>query len=398
MTFTFDVIQTAGIAVLVYMLGLFIKNRIPFLRTYFIPAPVIGGLLCSLLIFLGAQTGWFAVEFDMVLQDFFMNVFFTVIGFTCSFAVIRKSGKLGAILAVIAVLFLVMQNIVGAALASLFGIHPLLGVAMGSISMSGGVGSGAAFGPTLEAAGADGATAIGIAAATFGLMLGSLVGGPVAKRLINRHQLAGSAEGPGPDGEAPDAENDEPRTLSEKRIFMAIVLVLIAAFAGSYISWLLSLTGVNFPYYVGCLFGGLIIRNIADARGITLDLPEIDIVGNCALNLFLSLALMSLSISTLVSLALPMIVILLAQAGVMALWATFITFRAMGKDYDAAVMAAGHCGVGLGQTPNAIANMAAIIEEHGRAPTAWVVLPVITVVFINIANPLVITAFINLLS
>lgn len=404
MTFTFDLIQTVGIAVMVYMLGLFIKNRMSFLRTYFIPAPVIGGLLCSLLVFLGVQMGWFTVEFDMVLMDFFMNVFFTVIGFTCSFAVIKTSGKLGAILAAVAVAFLVVQNLVGAGLASLFGINPLLGIAMGSISMSGGVGSGAAFGPTLEAAGADGATAIGIAAATFGLMLGSLVGGPVAKRLIKRHQLTAQnqhvevASESIPQGGTAVAEKRETKTLSEKRIFMAVVLVLIAAFVGSYVSWLLNLTGLNFPYYVGCLFGGLIFRNIADARKFTLDLPEINIVGNCSLNLFLSLALMSLSISSLVSLAIPMIVILLAQAVVMALWATFVTFRTMGKNYNAAVMAAGHSGVSLGQTPNAIANMTAIIEEHGPAPVAWVVLPVITVVFINIANPLVITAFINLLS
>ena len=396
MTITFDVIQTAGIAALVYMLGVLIKNRVSFLRTYFIPAPVIGGLIVSLLIFLGAQTGWFTVEFSLVLQDFFMNVFFTAIGFTCSFAVIKTSGKMGAILAVGAMLFLVVQNVVGAGLAALFGIHPLLGVAMGSISMSGGVGSGAAFGPTLEAAGADGGTAVGIAAATFGLVLGSLVGGPVAKRLIRRHQLVSQGSA-GPAGES-GGDDAQVRELNAKRVFLAIVLLLVAAFGGSYISWLLGLTGLNFPYYVGCLFGGLIVRNIADLRGIDLVMPEIDTVGDASLNLFLSMALMSLSITSLVGLAGPMIVILLAQAVVMATWATLITFRTMGRNYEAAVMAAGHCGVGLGQTPNAIANMSAVIEEHGPAPTAWVVLPVITVVFINIANPLIITAFINLLS
>lgn len=395
MIIAFDVIQTVGIAALVYMLGVTIKNHVSVLRTYFIPAPVIGGLICSLLIFLGIQTGWYTVEFSMVLQDFFMNVFFTVTGFTCSLAVIKTSGKLGAILAVGAVAFLFVQNFVGAGLALLFGLHPLLGVAMGSISMSGGVGSGAAFGPTLEAAGAVGGTAVGIAAATFGLLLGSLVGGPVAKRLIRRYDLSADRD----NAAAVAAEDAKPeRTLNEKRLFFALVLVLVAAFGGSYISWLLGLTGLNFPYYVGCLFGGLIVRNAADARGITLDMPEINIVGNVALNLFLSMALMSLSISSLVALAIPMVAILAAQALVMALWASLVTFPTMGKNYEAAVMAAGHCGVGLGQTPNAIANMASIIEENGPAPTAWVVLPVITVVFINIANPLIITGFINALS
>ena len=174
-------------------------------------------------------------------------------------------------------------------------------------------------------------------------------------------------------------------------------LLLLAAFIGSYISKLLNLTGLSFPYYVGCLFGGALIRNLADARHTDLRMEEIDVISNTCLNLFLSMALMSLNIAKLISLALPMIVILLSQAVVMMLWAYFITFRTTGKDYDAAVMAAGHCGVGLGQTPNAVANMAAVIDKNGPAPTAWFVLPVVTVIFINIMNPIIITTFINLL-
>lgn len=177
-----------------------------------------------------------------------------------------------------------------------------------------------------------------------------------------------------------------------------MLLILFAAFIGSYISKLLSLTGLNFPYYVGLLFGGALVRNIADATGKELRMFEIDTISNTSLNLFLSMALMSLDINKLINLALPMIVILLAQAVVMMLWAYFVTFRTTGKDYDAAVMAAGHCGVGLGQTPNAVANMSAVIEKNGPAPTAWFVLPVVTVIFINIMNPIIITAFINWLA
>ncbi|MCG7310343.1 sodium/glutamate symporter [Brachybacterium sp. ACRRE] len=393
MHITFDLFQTVGIAALVYAIGVWIKNHVTVLRTYFIPAPVVGGILCSLLVLAGQLTGLFSVEFTPTVQDFFMNVFFTATGLTCSFRVIRASGRAGAVLAVGAVLFLVVQNFVGAGLAALFGINPLLGVAMGSIALSGGVGSGAAFGPTLEQAGAAGGTTVGIAAATFGLLLGSLIGGPVAKRLIRRHQLAS-----GDTSKTSEEEKKEVRPLDGKRVLFAAVLVLVAGLLGSYISGLLALTGLDFPYYVGCLFGGLIIRNLADLRGRELDLPEIDVISNGSLNLFLSLALMTLGLGELAGLALPMIVILLVQTAVMATWAYVVTFRTMGRDYEAAVMAAGHCGVGLGQTPNAIANMASIIERHGPAPKAWVVLPVITVVFINIANPLVITAFINALS
>jgi ESS family glutamate:Na+ symporter len=261
---------------------------------------------------------------------------------------------------------------------------------MGSISMSGGVGSGASFGPTLEAAGALDGTTVGVAAATFGLLLGSLAGGPVAKRLIQKHNLKST-------GVEMAAEEKKVWPLVEKHFFNSVLLMLLAAFIGSYISKLLRMTGLNFPYYVGCLFGGMLIRNIADACGKELRMFELDVISNTSLNLFLSMALMSLNIARLVSLALPMIVILISQAVVMMLWAYFVTFNTTGRDYDAAVMAAGHCGVGLGQTPNAVANMAAVIDVNGPAPTAWFVLPVITVIFINIMNPIIITTFINIL-
>lgn len=390
---TLDVIQTVGLAVIVFVVGRYIKSKVSFFQKYFIPAPVIGGIICSLIIFAGVRGNFFTVKMNGVLQDFFMNIFFTGTGFTCSFAILRKSGKLGAKLAVGAVLFLFVQNMVGVSLASVFGLHKLLGVAMGSISMSGGVGSGASFGPTLEAAGALDGTTVGVAAATFGLLLGSITGGPVAQRLIKKHNLKSSYQ-------VQETSGEETQTfpLIERRFFDSVLLMLFAAFVGSYISKLLLMTGLNFPYYVGCLFGGALIRNLADAFHKELRMNELDVISNTALNLFLSMALMSLNINRLVALALPMIVILISQAVVMALWAYFVTFNTTGRDYDAAVMAAGHCGVGLGQTPNAVANMSAIIEKNGPAPTAWFVLPVVTVIFINIMNPIIITLFINWLS
>lgn len=393
MTLKFDLIQTMGLAVLVYVLGMFIRNRVPLFKKYFIPAAVLGGLVCSLLIFLGVQTGTVKVALTTTLQNFFMNVFFCCTGFTCSVAIIKKSGKQGAILAVGAVLFLFVQNIVGVALAGAFGLNKLLGIAMGSISMSGGVGSGAAFGPTLEQLGADGGTTVGVAAATFGLLMGSLIGGPVGGRLINKYGLKSDAEKNAEYAQKGEAE----QTLQEKHFFMSVLLVLAATAVGSYIYLAIkNLTGITLPYYVGCLFGGMLFRNVMDKYHMNLNMKEVDLIGNVSLNLFLSLALMNLNIAKLVSLAGPMVAILLAQTAVMAFWATFVTFTTMGKDYDAAVMAAGHCGVGLGQTPNAIANMEAIIEAKGPAPKAWFILPVITVVFINICNPLIITLFINL--
>lgn len=391
MDITLDLLQTVGLAVCIFMLGRFIKSKVRFFQTYFIPAPVIGGLLCSLVIFAGKFSGLLIIQMDATLQDFFMNLFFTGTGFACSISVLKKSGKVGALLAATSVLFLVIQNLVGVGLCSLFGLNKLLGVAMGSISMSGGVGSGISFGKTLEALGAEGGITIGVAAATFGLLLGSLAGGPVAQRLIKKNNLKSTG------AESSEEKKNLPY-LVEKKFFDSILILLLAAFTGTYIGKLLNLTGLNFPYYVGCLFGGALVRNIADCGKRELRMEEIDVISNSALNLFLSMALMSLDIIKLVDLALPMIVVLIAQMAVMMLWAYFVTYNVTGRDYDAAVMAAGHCGVGLGQTPNAVANMSAVIEKNGPAPTAWFVLPVVTVIFINICNPIIITFFINFLS
>ncbi len=393
MTLELDLIQTLGVAVLVFVLGKAIKDRTPFFQKFFIPAPVIGGLIFSVLIYIGTVFFNLDLTMDKVLQNFFMNIFFTCIGFTVSIKTIVKSGKRGAILAVVAVGFLVIQNVIGVSLASLFGLNKLLGVAMGSVAMSGGVGSGAAFGPTFESLGAAGGTTVGVAAATFGLLMGSLIGGPVAKRRIDKLHLKSTAK-----EDTSSVKTEETHKLSQKKMLNAVLFILFAAAIGTIVSKLLSLTGLTFPYYVGCLFGGTIIKNLAEQGVFKIDDREIEITGHIALNLFLSLTLMNLNLVKLAALALPMLVILIVQALVMILYAYFVTFNTMGRDYEAAVMAAGHCGVGLGQTPNALANMSSVIEENGPAPEAWFILPVITVVFINIFNPIIITAFINLLT
>ena len=389
-----DMLQTLSLAVLVYSLGVFIRNRVGFFRKYFIPAPVIGGILFSIITLILNESLNFPIVLDNTLQDFFMNIFFTTVGFTISVQVLKQSGKQGFILGAVAVILLFFQNLIAVGLAKVFDIHPLLGVAMGSTAMSGGVGSAVAFGPTFEAGGALNATTIGTAAATFGLLMGSLVGGPTAKRLIDKYQLKSSHK----KEVVVDTKASKEIITDDGKMFNTVIAILVAAGLGTIVGKLLNMTGVTFPYYVGCLFGGAIVRNIADSGKANIRMKEIDMIGGISLNLFLSLALMTLNLAALVSLALPMIVILLAQTVFMMLYAALVTFRSMGKDYDAAVMAAGHCGVGLGQTPNAIANMSAVIDANGPAPNAWFILPVITVVLINLANPLIITFFINMFS
>lgn len=393
MTIQLDVLQTAGLAALLFFMGSKIKSKSNFLQKYFIPAPVIGGLIFSLLAFIGVRNNLYSFEMDSVLQDFFMNVFFTAVGFECSIYIVKKSGILGMKLAVVAILLLVFQNLLGASLARLFGINPLLGVAMGSVSMSGGVGSAVAFGPDFEALGAAGGTAIGTAAATFGLLVGSIIGGPVAKRLIEKKNLKTNEN-----LKNIETTTSEKTVLNKASFLKSFLLVVLTGALGSIISLLLNKTGLKFPYYVGCLFAGAIVRNVADYKNYELKPEEIGTISSFSLNLFLSMALMQLNIAKIVSLAIPMFVILLSETLLMAIYAYFITFKTCGSDYEAAVIAAGHCGVGLGQTPNAIANMTAVTEKHGPAPTAWFVLPVITVIFINIFNPIIITAFMNILS
>lgn len=386
-----DILESLGVAIFAFILGSFIKNRVNFFQKFFIPAPVIGGLIISLINLILNQIGFGFFKFDEVIQDFFMNIFFTCIGLACSFKVLKKSGWLGIKLAFAIILLLPLQNLLSVALTYIFGINPLLGVAMGSTSMTGGIGSAVSFGKIMEGYGAINSTSIGVAAATFGILIGSLVGGPVASRLISRNNLKSTGS------KNLNDNSKKIRPISQKTLMDAIIVIGLASFLGTFINRILALTSLNFPYYVGCQFGGLITRNIYDLVKKDSHIDNIEILGNISLNLFLSLALINLNISAILGLALPMLVIMLAQAIFIGIYTSLVTFNLTGRDYDAAVMVAGHCGVGLGQTPNAIANMEAIIEKEGPADVAMFVLPIVLAIAVNLFNPIVITFFINFL-
>ena len=386
-----DILESLGVAIFAFILGSFIKNRVNFFQKFFIPAPVIGGLIISLINLILNQIGFGFFKFDEVIQDFFMNIFFTCIGLACSFKVLKKSGWLGIKLAFAIILLLPLQNLLAVALTYIFGINPLLGVAMGSTSMTGGIGSAVSFGKIMEGYGAINSTSIGVAAATFGILIGSLVGGPVASRLISRNNLKSTGS------KSLNDNSKKIRPISQKTLMDAIIVIGLASFLGTFINRILSMTSLNFPYYVGCQFGGLITRNIYDLVKKGSHIDNIEILGNISLNLFLSLALINLNISAILGLALPMLVIMLAQAIFIGIYTSLVTFNLTGRDYDAAVTVAGHCGVGLGQTPNAIANMEAIIEKEGPADVAMFVLPIVLAIAVNLFNPIVITFFINFL-
>ena len=390
----FNMAETLAISILVLLLGREIKKRVNFLERFFIPAPVVGGVIFSILLLIGHNTGAFSFSFDNVLKDFLMTIFFTTIGFTASGKLLKKGGVGVIVFLITATVLVIIQDIVGVSMAKMFGEHPLLGLAVGSVPLTGGHGTSGAFGPVLEEFGVTGGLSVSIAAATYGLIAGCLIGGPVAKRLRDKYNLKPSLE----DGEGTVEaleENDE-KPVSEETLFSAVVVIALSMGIGYCIAPFLKKYGIVIPAYIGPMFIAAIIRNIADMQKKNLPMNEIAITGDIALSLFLAMALMTLKLWELADLAIPIISILLVQTAIMALFAYFITFRFNGKDYDAAVMATGHCGFGLGATPNAMANMEVFTKENGPAPRAFFVLPVVGALFIDFTNATVITFFINM--
>ena len=392
----FNMAETLAISILVLLLGREIKKRVNFLERFFIPAPVVGGVIFSILLLIGHNTGAFSFSFDNVLKDFLMTIFFTTIGFTASGKLLKKGGVGVIVFLITATVLVIIQDIVGVSMAKMFGEHPLLGLAVGSVPLTGGHGTSGAFGPVLEEFGVTGGLSVSIAAATYGLIAGCLIGGPVAKRLRDKYNLKPSLEDREGTVEALE-ENDE-KPVSEETLFSAVVVIALSMGIGYCIAPFLKKYGIVIPAYIGPMFIAAIIRNIADMQKKNLPMNEIAITGNIALSLFLAMALMTLKLWELADLAIPIISILLVQTAIMALFAYFITFRFNGKDYDAAVMATGHCGFGLGATPNAMANMEVFTKENGPAPRAFFVLPVVGALFIDFTNAAVITIFINMFS
>ena len=395
--YTFSMTETLAVAVVLLIIGRWIKKKIFFFEKYFIPAPVIGGVIFSIFTLIGKNTGTFEFFFEGELKNLLMIAFFTTIGFLASFKLLKKGGVQVLIFLGAASGLVIIQNFVGIYLAKFFNLNPLLGIASGSIPLTGGHGTSGAFGPVLEAAGATGAMSVAIASATFGLVAGCLIGGPVGKRLMAKHNLKSPREVEMfLDGN--ENPSDTKLLLNEDLLFRGIVYIVLAMGIGGFITPLAKNLGIVLPVYIGPMIVAAIIRNIADGAKIEIPLNAINVVGNIALQLFLAMALMSMRLWELAALAIPLVAILLAQKVVMALYAYFVTFRVMGKDYDAAVMAVGHCGFGMGATPNAMANMESFTAANGPSPTAFFALPLVGSLFIDFVNASIITVFVNMFS
>lgn len=390
-----DMYQTLAVSVLVLILGQFLKKRINFLEKFCIPAPVIGGLLFAVLTCVCYSLGIAEFTFDDTLREVCMVFFFTSVGFQANLKVLKSGGKSLFIFLGLVVVLIVFQNFLALGVSKLLHLDPLVGLCTGSIPMVGGHGTAGAFGPVLEDFDVNGATTICTAAATFGLIAGSLIGGPIGKRLIDRKKLLDTAV----------AEDDSILVEDEKKherhtnMYAAAVFQLIIAVGiGTIISELLTKTGLTFPIYIGAMIAAAVIRNIGEYSGkFDIYMGEINNLGGICLSLFLGMAMITLKLWQLAELALPLIILLSAQLILMILFTYFVVFNVMGRDYDAAVLSAGTCGFGMGATPNAMANMQAICDRYVPSVKAYLIIPLIGSLFADFLNSLVITFFINIL-
>ncbi|MBZ9621933.1 sodium/glutamate symporter [Clostridium sp. FP2] len=398
MAFKLDMIQAVALAVVVLFIGQKIKNKLEVLDKYCIPAPVIGGLIFAIITLILKLSNILIFDMDITLQKVFMTAFFTTIGYTASLKLLKKGGKGVFIFLGISILLCVLQDFTGVALAKMFGLNPLIGLSTASVPMVGGHGTSGAFGPVFEKAGAVGATTVAMASATFGLIMGSIIGGPLGKRLIEKNNLSYPMKMINSHDykEAAVIKEKTEKQLNPDNFMGATSQIFLAMGIGTIISFLLEKTGRTFPPYIGAMFAAAILRNISDSTNLyKVYEDEIDIIGGVSLSLFLSMALMGLKLWQLADLALPLIVMLLAQTILMGCFAYFVTFNLMGRDYDAAVMASGNCGFGMGATPNAMANMGAMTAKYGHAPRAFFIVPLVGSLFIDFCNTGVITMFID---
>ena len=403
-----DMIQAIGLAVILLIIGRFLRKKIGFFEKYCIPAPVIGGFLFAIIAFILKQTNVLEIKFDTTLQQFFMVMFFTSVGFNASLQVLKKGGKKVFTFLLAAIGLVILQNLLAVGLAPFVGLHPLLALMTGSTPMTGGHGTAAAIAPTVEALGfkgADTASTIAIAAATFGLIGGSMIGGPIADRLIKKNNLLPTDiinERKNEHFEKKDIDENVRKEdlpiLDAEKFSYAFFYILIAMGLGSYLSIILKalLPALSLPVYIGPMIIAAIMRNIFDAsEKLHAPIHEISVIEDVSLNLFLAMALMSLKLWQLIDLAVPVIILLLAQVVLIYFYLIFVTFKVMGSDYDAAVMVSGHAGFGLGATPNGIANMRSVTEKYIYSKVAFFVIPLVGALFIDFFNVSIITMFVS---
>lgn len=390
-----DMYQTLAIAVVVLYLGAWLKKRVKVLETFCIPSPVVGGLIFAILSCILYAAGVMEMSFDETLKTVCMVMFFTSVGFQANLKVLKSGGVSLLIFLVCVTALIVLQNVAAMGFSQVMGVDAAIGMCTGSIPMVGGHGTAGAFGPVLEDLGLEGASTLCTAAATFGLIGGSLMGGPLGRRLILKHDLLKTAV---PVDDGPLVEDEQKHHRSVRGYAPAAYQIAIAMGAGTVVSWLLSKTGMNFPVYIGAMIIAAIMRNFSEFTGkFEVPMGEINDIGGICLSLFLGIAMITLKLWQLAALAVPLVILLVVQVVLMFLFSYFVVYNVMGRNYDAAVLAAGTCGFGMGATPNAMANMQALTDRFVPSVKAYILVPIVGSMFADFINSLTITFFINLL-
>lgn len=390
-----DMYQTLAVAVLVLLLGNYLKKKIYFLQKFCIPAPVIGGLIFAIITCICYVTGIAEFSFDDTLREVCMVFFFTSVGFQANLKVLKSGGKSLIVFLGLVIVLIILQNLTAVGLAKLLNLNPLIGMCTGSIPMVGGHGTAGAFGPVLEDLNIKGATTICTAAATFGLIFGSLVGGPLGKRLIEKHSLLNTTAN---EDDSLLVEDEKKHERHTNMYADAVFQLILAIGVGTIFTMLLTKTGLTFPIYIGAMLAAALMRNICEYTGIaTIHMGEINDLGGISLSLFLGMAMITLRLWELASLALPLVILLAAQVLLIIIFTYVIEFNIMGRDYDAAILVSGTCGFGTGATPNAMANMQAVCDQYVPSIKAYLLIPLVGSLFADFLNSLVITFFINLL-
>ena len=390
-----DMYQTLAVAVLVLLLGNSLKKKIYFLQKFCIPAPVIGGLIFAIMTCICYVTGIAEFSFDDTLREVCMVFFFTSVGFQANLKVLKSGGKSLIVFLGLVIALIILQNLTAVGLAKLLNLNPLIGMCTGSIPMVGGHGTAGAFGPVLEDLNIKGATTICTAAATFGLIFGSLIGGPLGKRLIEKHSLLNTAAN---EDDSLLVEDEKKHERHTNMYADAVFQLILAIGVGTIFTMLLTKTGLTFPIYIGAMLAAALMRNICEYTGIaTIHMGEINDLGGISLSLFLGMAMITLRLWELASLALPLVILLAAQVLLIIIFTYVIEFNIMGRDYDAAILVSGTCGFGTGATPNAMANMQAVCDQYVPSIKAYLLIPLVGSLFADFLNSLVITFFINLM-
>ena len=417
-----DMIQTAGIGALALIVGMVLTRKVAFLQKFCVPSPVSGGIIFSLITLVLYGFCDVEVSFDGTLKDVFMLAFFTSVGFQSDLKVIKQGGRLLVIMLTLLVVIIALQNLMPMGITRLMGVDSLIGMAAGSISMTGGHGTAGGFASVLEGMGLHGAGTVGMAAATFGLIAGSMIGGPLAEKIVRtkltHEQMQPQDEDIDPAMAGIESDEASPtgrtkRVSTNEQEFQqyakAAYCILLVMGGGTILSWLFAKTDITFPTYFGALILAAIVRNTIgfvsykdngkwEKAEKLLDMERIVSVGNICLSMFLGMAMISLRLWELQSLALPLIVILVSQVVMMALFAYFVAFPLLGRDYDAAVLCAGMCGFGLGATPNAMANMSAVCYKYRYTVKPFLIVPIIGAMFADLINTGMITLFLNLVT